>query len=385
MGKDGSDGQQFMALTSFRTAKPMKILVADDDDIGRSLVEHMLEQAGFEVFAAADGREALEIQAREGIRLVISDWEMPELTGIELCSKIREDECEGYTYVILLTSHAKPAEIVAGMTAGADDFIAKPFNAAELLVRVRAGQRILSMETREMTIFALAKLAESRDNETGQHLERVQRYSLILTQELAKNSSYAGQIDPEFVRLVYQTSPLHDIGKVGIPDSVLQKPGKLTPEEFEIMKRHPVLGAETLDAALEKYPEARFLRVAREIAATHHERWNGAGYPLGLMGLDIPLSGRIVAVADVYDALTSKRCYKAAFSHEKAREILVEDSGKHFDPEIIKAFLAVEAEFVRIRQKFAEKEDRSDVEVLWEAAKAAADLPAVPTPPTTAV
>lgn len=127
----------------------MKILVADDDDIGRSLVEHMLEQAGFEVYAAADGREAIEIQAREGIRLVISDWEMPELTGIELCSKIREDECEGYTYVILLTSHAKPAEIVAGMTAGADDFIAKPFNAAELLVRVRGAAYLVDGNPRD--------------------------------------------------------------------------------------------------------------------------------------------------------------------------------------------------------------------------------------------
>lgn len=363
-----------MALTSLRTAKPMKVLVADDDEIGRDMVEHMLTQAGFQVYAAADGKEALEIQAREGIRLVVSDWEMPELDGIELCRKIRENESEGYTYVILLTSHNRPDDIVLGMSEGADDFIAKPFHAAELLVRVRAGQRILSLETREMTIFALAKLAESRDNETGQHLERVQRFALTLTQELARSSPYANLIDPEFIRLVYQTSPLHDIGKVGIPDSVLQKPGKLTPEEFEVMKRHALLGAETLDAALEKYPEARFLRVAREIAATHHERWNGSGYPLGLSGTDIPLSGRIVAVADVYDALTSKRCYKPAYTHEEARSILVGDAGKHFDPVVIQAFLAIEAEFVKIRQKFAEREDRSEAELLLEAAVASVPL-----------
>jgi len=156
------------------------------------------------------------------------------------------------------------------------------------------------------------------------------------------------------VRLVYQTSPLHDIGKVGVPDSVLLKPGKLSKEEFEIMKRHVDLGAETLQAALDRYPHARFLIVAREIAMYHHERWDGRGYPQGLAGENIPLAARILALADVYDALTSKRAYKDAFSHEVSRDIIIKDSGKHFDPAIVDAFLRIEDEFIRIREQFSE-------------------------------
>ena len=161
------------------------------------------------------------------------------------------------------------------------------------------------------------------------------------------------EIDAEFIRLIYQTSPLHDIGKVAIPDFVLLKPGRLSNAEFEIMKSHTTLGAETLDAALQRFPEARFLRMARNIAATHHERWDGTGYPLGLKGEEIPLCGRIVALADVYDALTSKRCYKEAFSHLIARSIIEKDTGTHFDPRIVAAFLAAEDEFLSIQRRFS--------------------------------
>lgn len=332
----------------------MRILIADDDEISRDMLEHTLLRAGYEVETASDGRQALELIQAGNHRFVISDWSMPHLNGLQLCEEVRATQWEGYVYLILLTSHSAPEEIVAGMSAGADDFIVKPFNPAELIVRVRAGERILSLETREMAIFAMAKLAESRDEETGQHLERVQSYSRALALALAKLPKYRDVIDAEYVRLIYQTSPLHDIGKVAIPDSVLRKPGRLSDTEFAIMKSHALCGARTLDAALERFPEARFLKVARDIAATHHERWDGRGYPEGLSGEAIPLAGRIVAIADVYDALTSKRAYKEAYTHEVARSIIVEDAGTHFDPDLVEVFLRIEDQFQAIHARFTE-------------------------------
>jgi len=334
----------------------MKILIVDDDHISRELLRNVLEESGYSVVMAQNGHEAMDILERQRIRLVITDWEMPEMSGVELCRQIRRRSHHGYIYTMLLTSRGESREIVEGMSAGADDFIVKPFNGPELLVRVRAGERILALETRELLIFSLAKLAESRDPETGRHLERVQNYSRLLAQQLAGMPKFAGIVDDEFVQLVYQTSPLHDIGKVGIPDSILLKPGRFSDDEFELMKAHTTIGAETLDKALAQNPQARFLQVARDIAAAHHERYDGRGYPLGLSGEEIPLSARIVAVADVYDALTSRRVYKDAFSHHVARNIILKDSGTHFDPDVVDAFLAVEAEFVSIRNSLFEDE-----------------------------
>jgi putative two-component system response regulator len=335
----------------------MRILIVDDDEISLEMLANTLAAAGHEVETAGNGREALERLALCPCRMVISDWDMPELNGIELCQRLRDGEAAGYVYVILLTSHDGTQKIVEGMSAGADDFISKPFAPQELLVRIRAGERVLALETRDMVIFALAKLAESRDADTGAHLERVRCYSRVLATQLSTTPEYSDQIDGKFIQLLYLTSPLHDIGKVGIPDSVLLKPGRLTEAEFEIMKHHSVLGADTLDAALEQYPEATFLRMARDIAASHHERFDGTGYPNRLFGKDIPLCGRIVAVADVYDALTSKRTYKEAYSHEVARDIIVKGSGTHFDPEMVEAFLAIEDQFVKIRERYADEPD----------------------------
>jgi cyclic di-GMP phosphodiesterase len=333
----------------------MRILAVDDDEIGLAVVRNALAHAGHEVLTATNGEEALSVLRREDVRLVITDWEMPIVDGLELCRAIRRRD-GGYVYVILLTSHGSSAAIVTGMAAGADDFIAKPFNQAELMARVRAGERVLALETREMVIFALAKLAESRDSDTGHHLERVQSYSKKLAEALLDNPAHADEVDSEFVRLVYQTSPLHDIGKVGIPDCVLLKPGRLSDHEFDIMKSHTLLGAHTLEAALANYPTARFLQMARDIALSHHERWDGRGYPHRLAGKDIPLAARIVAVADVYDALTSKRVYKGSFTHTVAREIILADSGSHFDPDVVEAFVAVESDFLTIRERFSPAE-----------------------------
>jgi putative two-component system response regulator len=200
----------------------------------------------------------------------------------------------------------------------------------------------------------MAKLAESRDPETGAHLERVRGYCRVLTQQLASLDKFTDQINSEYIRLIYQTSPLHDIGKVGIPDSVLLKPGRLSDREFEIMKEHTTIGAQTLNAALQQFPGIDFLEMARDIALTHHERWDGSGYPRKLAGEQIPLCGRIMALADVYDALTSKRVYKAAYGHEIARAIIVDEIGRQFDPDVVQAFSGSEADFIALRNKLTE-------------------------------
>jgi len=338
----------------------LRILIVDDDDVSLDVSRFTVEQAGYEVEVASNGRQALEILQRGACRMVITDWEMPELDGVELCREIRAHDFASYIYVIILTCRGATKDIVEGLSAGADDFMSKPFDPSELRVRVRSGERILGLETRDLAIFALAKLAESRDPETGAHLERMRCYSRILAQRLAEHPKFRGEVDADYVRMIYLTSPLHDIGKVGIPDCVLLKPGRLSDREFEIMKQHTLIGAETLDAALREHPGASFLRMGRDIALTHHERWDGTGYPQGLSGEDIPLCGRLVTVADVYDALTNKRVYKHAFAHDVSRSIIVEESGTHFDPDVVEAFLATEDEFIRVREKFAEAGSGTD-------------------------
>jgi putative two-component system response regulator len=332
----------------------MRILIVDDNRMALTVLKHGLVEAGHEVETATNGRAALDIVRAGACRLVITDWEMPEMDGIELCQAIRAEDMPGYIYVVLLTGRDSAKEKVAGLSAGADDFIAKPFDIAEVLARVRVGERIVSMETREVAIFAMAKLAESRDPETGAHLERVRSYCKTLAQHMAGQEKFRSQIDAEYIRLLYLTSPLHDIGKVGIPDSVLLKPGRLSDREFEIMKEHTTIGAQTLEAALQQFPGVRFLQLARNIAATHHERFDGSGYPAKLVGEKIPLCGRIVALADVYDALTSKRVYKDAFGHDIAKAIIIKESGSHFDPDIVEAFVQSEGKFLAIRDRFAE-------------------------------
>jgi putative two-component system response regulator len=329
----------------------MHILIADDDDVSREIVLQQLLHLGYRVQTACDGEEAWFLIVENDFDVAILDWDMPGPTGPELCRRIRESDRDHYLYVMLLTARNRPEHVVQGLRSGADAFVSKPIGVDELTARIEVAERMLAMETRDVAIFALARLAESRDPETGMHLERVRTYARSLAQELADVSGLGDQIDGEFIRLIYATSPLHDIGKVGIPDSVLLKPGKLTPEEFTIMKRHAEIGADTLDAAFQKYPRARFLEMARDIAAGHHERWDGSGYPTGLRGNGIPLAARIVSVADVYDALTSKRVYKEAFSHEEAVRNIRAGAGTQFDPRLVDAFLRVADTWERIRQQ----------------------------------
>jgi putative two-component system response regulator len=331
----------------------VRILIVDDSDIALALLEKSLVQGGHVVDTAHNGGEALEWVRKGMHRLIISDWDMPGMDGLELCRRVREVS-PTYVYFILVTSHNSTADVVTGLSTGADDFITKPFNPAELLVRVRAGERVLSLESRDMAIFAMAKLTESRDQETGQHLERVRSYAQLLARRLMESPKFRHLIDDKFVRLIYETSPLHDIGKVAIPDCILRKPAKLDAAELATMRTHTTLGKATLDSALQKFPDAEFLRFARDIVAAHHERFDGTGYPNGLAGDEIPLCARIVAVADVYDALTSDRVYREAMSHDEAREIIIGGSGSHFDPDVVEAFLELSDTFARVARSLAD-------------------------------
>lgn len=199
-----------------------------------------------------------------------------------------------------------------------------------------------------ITILALAKLAEYRDDDTGLHLERIREYTKIITEEMAKKPNYNKYITSEYIEDIYYSSILHDIGKVGIPDGILLKPGKLTPEEFEVIKKHSVLGGDVLSDIEAQIGAQTFLTLGKEIAYYHHEKWNGTGYPNGLKGEEIPLSARIVSIADVYDALTSKRIYKEAFSHQKAKETIIFDRERSFDPDVVDCFLNRESDFKKI-------------------------------------
>jgi putative two-component system response regulator len=344
----------------------MNVLVVDDDSLTRQMLAHTLRSSGFEVTTAKNGVEAFERFMIDRHQLIVSDWNMPEMNGLELCRAVRRAENRRYVYFILLTMLNRPQDAVMGLEAGADDYVRKPFDPGELIMRVNAGQRVINLETSGLTIFALARLAESRDSETGEHLERVRSYCSLLAHELQKRSPFHEVIDDKFIQLIYETSPLHDIGKVAIPDSILLKPGRLTREEFDVMKTHTVRGAETIAAMRSEFPNASFLHMAHDIILSHHEKFDGTGYPQGLSGREIPLSARIMAVADVYDALTSARVYKDAYSHEHASLLITHDSGTHFDPDIVAAFLACESQFEKSAAR-ANRQTRDPVKTIERA------------------
>jgi len=327
------------------------VLVVDDESTTRIALKAVIESFGHRVLLAESGQEAFDLFKSNKCSVVVSDWEMPGMTGPDLCRSIRKLGLPGYTYFILLTSHSNTEHVIEGLEAGADDFMSKPFNPAELKVRIKTAERIESLDTMDITIFALAKMAEARDSDTGDHLERVREYVKVMATDINQNGIF-DEADQEFITLMYGASPLHDIGKISIPDAVLLKPGSLNDLEFEIMKSHTVAGANTLKAALDRYPNHRFLRMAHDIARWHHERYDGSGYPDGLEGENIPLAARIMAIADVYDALTSKRVYKDAFTHTVAADIIREGAGTHFDAKLVMVFERVEQQFMDIRQRY---------------------------------
>jgi putative two-component system response regulator len=329
----------------------MNVLIVDDELISRTKLEKLVAAMGYPVIAASNGREALSLWMHHRPDMVITDWVMPEMTGIEFVKEIRRFQGSRYCYVIMVTAQGELPDLVTGMEAGADDFIAKPFIKEELQVRIKAGERIINFESRDIVIFAMASLAEARDNDTGNHLERIRYYSKVLAESIASAGNDA-QLSPAFIDTIYLTSPLHDIGKIGIPDFVLLKPGRLDEKEFRIMQKHTTIGFEALSTAIEKYPNAEYLKMSAEIAYNHHEKFDGSGYPQGIKGDEIPMSAKIVALADVYDALVSKRVYKSAMPHDTARSIIISERGKHFDPIVVDAFERCENQFVEILERY---------------------------------
>ena len=343
-----------------------KILIVDDDPAIRRLVNRLLRDR-YEVQEADSGEQATEIATAWLPDLVLLDITMPGMNGYATCNAIKTGSLLP-PQVIMVSGKTESDELTIAFEYGADDYLVKPIDPTELRSRVALHLRL--RESRAMTsriqqevnsrhaqmkrvaaerakeivaiqdvaVFTLAKVAESRDNETGQHISRMREYSQCMAYELANSGPYAHLIDEQFLADLYRSSPLHDIGKVGIADAILLKPGRLTKEEFEIMKTHTVIGANILDEAVQQLKGGGFLSMAARIARSHHEWWNGNGYPDGIHGIEIPLPARIVAVADVYDALTSERPYKEAWTPELAKETIDEAIGTQFDPEIVRVF-----------------------------------------------
>ncbi len=327
----------------------VKIVLAEDVDDQRLLLKLILEKEGYEILEARNGAEALELcQADPEIRILVTDLKMPLMDGYELIREIRKKQFR-YIYIIVVSSLSDKSDIVKALSCGANDFLTKPVFPEELRLRIQGGRQLLKLETQDELIMSLARLADSRSHETGLHLERTQAFAHILGLYLCENHPEM-KISELMVREITQVTPLHDIGKVGIPDNILGKPGRLTEEEFEIMKEHSTIGGNLLSDIYLK-TGSQTMRVAFEVAMYHHERWDGNGYPAGLSGNGIPIAARIMAIADVYDALTSERVYKKAFSHEKSRDIMVEGRGTHFDPRLIDAFLALQDRFIEIKKE----------------------------------
>ena len=347
------------------------ILIVDDIPENLRLLAKSLLSQGYLVRVAPNGEMAIAMALTETPDLVILDIGLPGMDGYEVCDMFKGNMLLKKVPVIFLSAlHDTSAKIMA-FEHGGVDYATKPFILEELLARVSthlelhglrqelerrnntlsytvSSQELEISAAQMSTIVALAKLAESRDDDTGLHIERVGSFSRLLAKSTRSRVSRYSDIDERYVEMIYHASAMHDIGKVGIADAILQKPGKLTPEEFEIMKAHPVIGFETLNAVLKSYPNNQLVRIGSEIAKWHHEKWNGSGYPDGLKGERIPLSARFVAIADVYDALRAKRPYKNPFCHEKAVAIILEGCGQHFDPELIGVFETIHADFDKI-------------------------------------
>lgn len=361
-----------------KPAGPARIMVVDDTPQNLRLLENLLTERGYRVFALPSGDMALRAAVRNPPDLILLDIDMPGLSGYEVCQRLKADSRLAEVPVIFISALSETADKVRAFEMGGVDYVTKPIKFDEVAARVATHLKIRALqasleehnrrleevvaaqirqisESQMATIFALAKLAENRDTDTGEHLERVQEYCRVLAGALGESSRYSGLIDGDFIANIYQASPLHDIGKVAIPDQVLLKPGRLTESEFDVMKTHAAIGAGTLMAVLERYPDNAFLRMGIDIARWHHERWDGAGYPDGQAGEQIPLSARVMAVVDVYDAFRSDRCYRRGLTHEATRQIILEGAGTQFDPVVTSKFEEMEEAFSAIYEQTARR------------------------------
>lgn len=324
----------------------MKVLVAESNEKHRNQLVKFLEEEQIHVLTAADGEKALEVWSNEDPKIIIMDVNMPGIDGFSVIEEIRKRELD-HTYIIVATDNE---EVILGRSfdVGADDFITVPIRKTELIYRIKASEKVISAQENQTVIYALAQLTETRDIETGRHLERIGMYTKVIATELKNHPIYGETVTQQFINHLSLSAILHDIGKVGIEDAVLRKKGIYTEEERKTMQTHTIIGSDTIDKVADKYPFMGFLKMASEIARYHHEKWDGSGYPYGLKGLDIPLSARIVALADVFDALISERYYKPKYTFEESKRIILESSGSHFDPIIVEAFLKHESAFYEI-------------------------------------
>jgi putative two-component system response regulator len=361
-------------------AQKFTILVIDDAPDNRSLMQALLKDK-YTVKEASSGEKGLRIASSEHpLDLILLDTMMPDMDGYEVCRRLKADLVTRDIPVIFLTAKPDEEDEAIGFDLGAVDYITKPVCPPIVMARVRAQLMLkaaadflrdknvfleaeVSKRTREVqaiqeaTIFALASLAETRDSDTGNHIRRTQRYVKSLAWKLSTHPRFSDFLTPQTIGLLFKSAPLHDIGKVGIPDRILLKPGKLTDEEFEIMKTHTTLGRDAIAHAEQELGEdVVFLTLAKEIVYSHQEKWDGSGYPQGLKGDEIPIAARLMAVADVYDALISRRVYKEPLSHERAVEIITQTSGRHFDPDVVEAFLAVQDNFHATAISYADTE-----------------------------
>ena len=359
--------------------KPVKptILLVDDCPANLAVIANLLHPF-YTVKAINHGARVLSICIDEQPDLILLDIMMPDVDGYEVCRRLKTNALTHQIPVIFVTSKNEMEDEQLGMELGAVDYITRPINPPILLSRVKAhfadashsrtmriNNEYLEFEVvkrkrqltalQDVAILALASLAETRDCDTGNHLKRTQHYMRALGNYLKIHPRFSHFLSSEMVDTLFKCAPLHDIGKVGIPDRVLLKPGRYTPEEFEIMKNHPLLGREAIvNAQMTAGEPIEFLEVAKDIVYCHHEKWDGTGYPQGLHGSEIPIAARLMALADVYDALISRRIYKAGMTHDAATQIIVKGRGQHFDPDVVDAFLALSAEFQSIATRFAD-------------------------------
>jgi putative two-component system response regulator len=363
------------------TLRSPSVLVVDDTSANLQLLSQMLKEQGYRARPVPGGKLALRAALNDPPDLILLDINMPDMDGYEVCRRLKANAKLESIPVIFISALNEPMDKMTAFAVGGVDYVTKPFHFEEVRARVETHVKLhrlqieLQNRNRELndlvqeqvkeisasqmaTIIALAKLAESRDDNTGSHIMRVQTYCKVLARQLSHHRNFASHVDPNYIENLFLTAPLHDIGKVGIPDPILLKPGKLTSDEGAIMKMHTVIGSDTLEAVLRSYPGNRFIKMGMGIARSHHERWDGSGNPDGLKGEDIPLSARILAIADQYDALRNARPYKVPFDHEKTFEIITVGDGRtmpeHFDPLVLEAFKESRDEFERVFAGFLE-------------------------------
>ena len=370
-----------------------RILIVDDDPVVSGMLGVTIAASGHEIVEAHSGEDALALLAglnSESLPdIVFLDIEMWDgIDGFEVCRRLKANPVTRDIPVIFLTARSEESCEQLGLSLGAVDFLSKPISPPIVRARVRTHlalkraadflhdrntyleqeveRRTVEVRHRaeelrisqEVTMMALASLAETRDNETGNHIMRTQHYMLALAKHLRHHQRYSSVLNDEIVDRLFKAAPLHDIGKVGIPDRILLKPGRLDAAEFEIMKTHTTLGRDAIETAQRRAGvSVPLLETAKEIAYSHQEKWDGSGYPEGRAGVAIPLSARLMAVADVYDALISRRIYKEAMPHARAAEIIVAARGKHFDPDIADAFVALQAEFQSIAARYSDRDE----------------------------